>query len=469
MMMSAVVVHSSQQGVFDRSMYQSKPPYSCIPFIVWLTIHYSRVTSFSPTSFPVVFGRIAKKYGVTNQPTYMQYRSRSASTLSMQSSTKQNPNFRECILAKDCRALTDCARLRNGILMPWVGFGTYRLGKDNVVMATNQALRAGYRQIDTAFIYGRETTERLVGEAIQKAIQKGTLADRRDVFITSKQWRSYHGYDSTMKCLRLSLKRLDTDYIDLWLMHHPGPAWKQKSKSDSDDNDQGEVDDLWKRTIHESVQCPADMDKLRSETWRAMEDAYLEGKVLAIGVCNMSVDQLERLRETARIVPMVHQFEFHPLYPQTAMLEYCAEHNILVTAYASLGGQDTNRTEWERLLGSGIETTQKRKRTSSKEPPTNLLHASPVMDLAKKYNVTTAQVLLRWALEQNCSIIPKTSSAERMRQNADLFSFSLSKAEVNQLANDLQQIVQANIREDASLLESTRLCWRGDPFRIKDF
>ena len=356
--------------------------------------------------------------------------------------------------------------------MPWVGFGTYRLGKNKVVAATKQALEVGYRQIDTAFIYGRETTETLVGQAIQEAVKEGTLAGRKDVFITSKQWRSFHGYEKTMKCLKLSLKRLGVDYIDLWLMHHPGPAWKQKSKSDAEDNDkEEEEDDMWKRTIHgPAVQSAADMDKLRAETWRAMEDAYNEGMVRAIGVCNMSADQLERLGETAKIVPMVHQFELHPLYPQTAMLEYCAEHNILATAYASLGGQDTNRAEWERLLGNSAEsteTTQKRKR--SKDPPTNLLHASPVVTLAKKYNVTTAQVLLRWALEQDCSIIPKTASADRMRENADLFSFSLTTAEVEEVANELQHKVQANLPENAILQESTRLCWRGDPLRVKDF
>eukprot|EP00977_Amphora_coffeiformis_P004140 scaffold834_cov172-Amphora_coffeaeformis.AAC.9 len=421
------------------------------------------------TSLPLL-GRITRSCGDTSRPRY-NYRnsssSSSAAALRMASS-KESPKFQECTLAKDCKSLMDCARLHNGVLMPWVGFGTYRLGKDHVVVTTKKALKEGYRQIDTAFIYGRETTERLVGEAIQKAIQRGVLEDRKDVFITSKQWRSYHGYDNTMKCLRLSLKRLGVDYIDLWLMHHPGPAWKQKSKSKSGDQD--EEDNLWKRTIHESVQSAADMDKLRSETWRAMEDAYKEGKVRAIGVCNMSVDQLERLHETARIVPMVHQFECHPLYPQADMLKYCAEHNILVTAYASLGGQDTNRAEWERLLGNSaesFESSPKRKRT--KDPPTNLLHASPVTDLAKKYNVTTAQVLLRWALEQNCSIIPKTSSPDRMRENADLFSFSLTTAEVEQLASDLQQMVQANLPENAVLQETTRLCWRGDPLRVKDY
>ena len=214
------------------------------------------------------------------------------------------------------------------------------------------------------------------------------------------------------------------------------------------------------------------MDKLRAETWRAMEDAYQQGKVKAIGVCNMSVDQLERLRQTAKIVPMVHQCEVHPLYPQKAVLEYCAKHNILVTAYASLGGQDTNRAEWTRLLGDGStdpNPTPSAKRKRSKEPPTDLLHAAPVTDLSKELDVTPSQVLLRWALEQNCSIIPKTGSIGRMQENANLFSFSLAPEEIDRLTNELQQQVQSNLGDGTTLEESTRLCWRGDPLRTKEF
>lgn len=373
-------------------------------------------------------------------------------------------SFRECKQANQVQSLNDCARLDNGVLMPWIGFGTYRLGKAKVVEATKEALRVGYRQFDTAFIYGGETTETLVGQAIQEAVQDGILSSRDDVFITTKQWRSYHGYEKTTKNLNLSLQRLGVDTIDLWLMHHPGPAWKQRKRGETASNEEKE-EDLWKRTIHGSdVQCAADMDRIRAETWRAMEDAYQQGKVRSIGVCNMTVDQLERLRKGARICPMVHQCEVHPLYPQTAMLEYCAKHNILVTAYASLGGQDTNRAEWEKLLGlESTETSSKRKR---KPTPVDLLHAAPVQSLAEKYHVTPAQILLRWSLERNCSIIPKTASRERMIENANLFQFSLASDEVNELVDKLLEMVEAN---GERVPESTRLCWRGDPLRTAEY
>lgn len=404
-----------------------------------------------------------------------------------------NGLFRECHKAKDVKSLLDCARLHNKVLMPWIGFGTYRLGKAKVVSATKEALRVGYRQIDTAFIYGGETTETLVGQAIRQAIQEGIVQNRQEIFITTKQWRSYHGYDKTSKNLQLSLKRLNVDCIDLWLMHHPGPAWKRITKTTGkDDHDEDDEDNMWKHTIHgANVQSAADMDRIRADTWKAMEDAYEQGKVRAIGVCNMTVDQLERLRHGARICPMVHQCEVHPLYPQTAMLEYCAQHNILVTAYASLGGQDTNRAEWERLLGGSSRDEERDKekpspRKCQKAPPTDLLHAAPVAALAKTCSVSSspspsspAQVLLRWALDRNCAIIPKTSSADRMRENANLFDFSLTSDEVNQLTEDLQDKVQANILDkgdernddDAKSLlhESTRLCWRGDPLRTKEY
>src|SRR5210317_2238127 len=104
------------------------------------------------------------------------------------------------------------------ILMPWVGFGTYRLGKNKSRAATLDALKVGYRHIDTAFVYGGQTTETEVGLALQDALQQGIIKSRQDVFITTKQWREYHGYDASMKCLELSLERLGLDYVDCWMM-----------------------------------------------------------------------------------------------------------------------------------------------------------------------------------------------------------------------------------------------------------
>jgi hypothetical protein len=164
--------------------------------------------------------------------------------------------------AIDARCLLDCAALTplhhpssefvaknnyNGVLMPWVGFGTYRLGKRQSHAATLEALKAGYRNIDTAFIYGGQTTELEVGKALKDALHLGVIQSRQDVFITTKQWREYHGYDASMKCLELSLERLGLDYVDCWMMHWPGPSFerdKQQAIISSDANAAAE-DDPW--------------------------------------------------------------------------------------------------------------------------------------------------------------------------------------------------------------------------------
>ena len=140
--------------------------------------------------------------------------------------------------AIDARCLLDCTALtpphhpsselvvnnEDAVLLPWVGFGTYRLGKRQSRAATLEALKSGYRNIDTAFVYGGQTTELEVGKAVQDALQMGVIESRQDVFITTKQWREYHGYNASLKCLELSLERLGVDYVDMWMMHWPGPC-----------------------------------------------------------------------------------------------------------------------------------------------------------------------------------------------------------------------------------------------------
>ena len=227
---------------------------------------------------------------------------------------RHRPGFFTETTAVNARLLTDGARLsplisRNNsakegvqsstsssspVILPWMGFGTYRLGKDQAKRATLQALEAGYRSIDTAFIYGGETTERLVGQAIQKAIEKGVLQSREQVFVTTKHWRKYHGYDPTLECLNLSLRRLQLDYVDLWLMHWPGPAWITMNR-----RKELVEEDRWHYATTPADQIVA----LRAETWRAMEDAYRKGLVRAIGVSNMTVTQLETLKRYSTLWP----------------------------------------------------------------------------------------------------------------------------------------------------------------------
>ena len=122
-----------------------------------------------------------------------------------------------------------CVELRNGVLMPWMGFGTYGLKDAQARSAPASALAAGYRSIDTAFIYGGEKTEAQVGRALHSAAA-AAVVDRGELFLTTKMWRKYHGYEATLRNLDTSLKRLQTDYVDLWLIHWPGPAYSTMNR-----------------------------------------------------------------------------------------------------------------------------------------------------------------------------------------------------------------------------------------------
>lgn len=168
------------------------------------------------------------------------------------------------------------------VLMPWAGYGTYRLGRKHARSAAVSALRWGHRHIDTAFVYGGQTTEIEVGKAISDALTHGIVKNREEIFVTTKQWREYHGYDASLKCLELSLERLGLDYVDCWMMHWPGPCWESKERQPKEcdiqtgkralDDDQ---DDLWSRA--KSGMGKDEIASLRAETWRAMEDAYKSG------------------------------------------------------------------------------------------------------------------------------------------------------------------------------------------------
>jgi diketogulonate reductase-like aldo/keto reductase len=184
----------------------------------------------------------------------------------------------------------------DAVILPWLGFGTYKLG-NAALPALRQALACGYRSVDTAFIYGGETTEQLVGQALHEA----TLVSRQHVFVTTKHWRKYHGYEPALQCLKLSLQRLQLEYIDLWLMHWPGPAWTTMHRH---------KDVCQKDPWHCAATTADDLVKLRAETWRAMEEAVRRRQVRAIGVSNMTVRHLEQLRKTAQLwPPAVNQVE----------------------------------------------------------------------------------------------------------------------------------------------------------------
>lgn len=181
--------------------------------------------------------------------------------------------------------------LSNGIKIPSIGFGTYKSGDNNeTAEIVKYALESGYRQIDTASFYGNEVG---IGNAIKESKVK-----REDIFLVTKLWNDDHGYDKTIEAFNNSLKRLQVEYLDLYLIHWP--------------------------------------NKLNAETWRAFEDLYKAGKVKAIGVCNFKIGHLEELKKTAKIMPMVNQVEVHPQSSKNEMLNYCIENNIQLIAWSPI-------------------------------------------------------------------------------------------------------------------------------------
>ncbi len=197
--------------------------------------------------------------------------------------------------------LTDAFVLSNGVEVPCIGYGTYLTPDGEIAKnAVTEALRAGYRHIDTAFVYGNEAA---VGDAV-----KDSGIRRDEIFITTKHWVTMRGYEKATEAIDISLKNLGLDYLDLYLIH-----WPCVEKVSAD----------WK--------------EINASTWRAFEDAYKSGKIRAIGVSNFQKKHYDALSERCTVKPMVNQIEFHPGYTQPETVEYSKQAGMLVQAFSPLG------------------------------------------------------------------------------------------------------------------------------------
>lgn len=256
--------------------------------------------------------------------------------------------------------------LNNGVKIPIVGFGTYKAADGKSADVIKKAIESGYRYFDTASFYG---TEAYLAEAIR---QSGL--PRKDFFITSKLWKSEMGYKNARDAFRRTLENLDTDYLDLYLIHWPLPEPGYEN---------------WK--------------ELDRETWRALEELYAEGKVRAIGLSNFLPHHTDNILTGCTVRPAVDQIEYHPGYSQEATVQYCKENGILVQAWSPIGRS--------RVLENPL-----------------------VCELAAKYQVSLAQICLKFAVQRGIIPLPKSSSPERMKQNMDLFSFEMDQEDIWRLA-----------------------------------
>ncbi len=256
------------------------------------------------------------------------------------------------------KTIKTSVRLNNGIEMPQFGLGVYKAANGTeVTTAVEAAIQAGYTLIDTASFYQNES-----GVA---AGVKNSGINREDIFLTSKVWNTDQGYESTLNAFERTLKELEVEYLDLYLIHWP-------------------VGDRF------------------LDTWRAFEKLYKEGYIKAAGVSNFQIHHLEKLLANSSLVPAVNQVELHPRLTQIELRDYCQQKNIQVESWSPLGRG-------------------------------RLLHEPTIEYVAKKYEKTPAQIIIRWHLQNELVVIPKSVTPERIAENADVFNFELSGEDMNVL------------------------------------
>ena len=260
--------------------------------------------------------------------------------------------------------------LNDGARLPKLGFGTYNEEfKDNKASIL-KAIECGYRFFDTASLY---ETERSLGAAI-----KESGIARTDVIIETKLWIDEMGADNVKIAFEKSLNRLQTDYIDIYMMH-----WPRQTGAD---------DEAWK--------------KLDAETWKAMEELVRQGKVKRLGLSNFLPHHLKNILENCTIEPVVDQLELHPGYSQEGAVSYCKQNDVLPMAWSPLGRGRENAT-----IGNSI-----------------------LVRLAEKYGKSIQQINLRFLLQKGILPIPKASSIEHMKTNLEVFDFELSEDDMAMLS-----------------------------------
>ena len=281
--------------------------------------------------------------------------------------------------------------LNDGHLIPQLGLGVWQTRAGATCeAAVLAALEAGYRHIDTAAMYGNEES---VGAAI-----KMSGIPRENIFVTTKLWNSDHG--NPARALDTSLHKLKLDYVDLYLIHYP---------------------------VRE-----------RRQSWRALEGLRAEGKAHSIGVSNFTIRHLTELLAETKTVPAVNQVEFHPYLYQRDLLDFCASEGIVIEAYSPL-------TKGVRLKDPKLMAVAKKYSKAWLQPGTPRSRLPLVDRLSRRLETkSTAQILIRWALQHGLAVIPKSANRRRIFEDADIFDFEIT-------AKDMELLDHFN--------ENLRTCW----------
>lgn len=282
-------------------------------------------------------------------------------------------------------------KLNDGVEMPVFGLGTWKSQPNAVRDAVIDAVKAGYRHIDCAFVYGNENE---VGEALEQLFKEKVVA-REELFITSKLWNAFHSQKSVEPALKETLRLLKLDYVDLYLIHWPFGYVEGEGNFPQDADGKTKL---------------SDVDYV--ETWKGMEGVKKAGLAKSIGVSNFNHEQIERVLAACEIPPSMNQVECHPYLTQNKLIEFCKSKNIAVTAYSPLGSPD---------------------RPWAKPDEPSLLEDPKVKKLAEKYNKSSAQILIRFHIDRGVVVIPKSVTKARIIENMQVFDFKLEPEEVKEL------------------------------------
>jgi len=279
-------------------------------------------------------------------------------------------------------------KFSNGDNLPLMGLGTWLSKPNEVYNAVIEAIKCGYRHVDCAYIYGNEKE---IGDALRFTFTNG-LVKREEMFITSKLWNSDHAPERVGIAMRKSLKDLQLDYLDLYLMHWP-VAFKTGHEQAKTANDLASLDEI-----------PLEL------TWKAMVEMKNLGLTKHVGASNLNIDKLKKLSADSGIKPEVNQVELHPYFQQNELVEYCHSNKILVTAYSPLGSRHLIKTD------EGIQLEKS------------------IQEIAAKHKCSETQVMLAWGMQRNTSVIPKSVNASRIIVNLEAMSVQLDADDMHQIS-----------------------------------
>lgn len=294
----------------------------------------------------------------------------------------------------------------NGIKMPALGIGTWQAPDEEVEMALDLALEAGYRHIDTAPVY---MNEKAIGKVLKEWLDSGRIK-REELFITTKLPPPANKPEYVEPTLRNSLADLQLDYIDLYLIHLPFGLFAENGDLKRDENGLIEIDPS---TDHIAV-------------WKKMENLLDLGIAKSIGLSNFNKKQIQRVLNNCKVRPANLQIEHHIYLQQPELVNFCKKQGIVVTAYSPLGSK-------------GIATLNKSVGIERELP--DLMDVPVIKEIAEAHGKAPAQILLRWIIDSGISAIPKSTNANRLKQNLNIFDFKLTDEEMDKIKS-----LEANVR-----------------------